>query len=237
MDRNIRWLSFGAVVRAAGVSLILPFVALYLRNVLHLGFVEIGLLVALLGILPLGLYPFGGTIADRLGRRTLFLASLAAEALGVLGTGVAMRFDVLPGVLAAVFAVSVSGSLGGPALSAYIADLASGPSRTEGFTWFRIGWNLGFTAGVVSGGALIGFFGFSTIGLAAGAVLIASTGFLALVLEPTRRRDRARGVPRPNAAGPGAARGGTLRLIASNGSSSPSASSSPWPISPPANGR
>ena len=80
MDRNIRWLSFGAVIRASGLSLILPYVALYLRNVLGLGYAEIGVLGAILGVAPLLLYPFGGAIADRLGRRKLLLAALLHSA-------------------------------------------------------------------------------------------------------------------------------------------------------------
>jgi MFS family permease len=198
MDRNIRWLAFGAVVRASGFSLILPFVALYLRNVLGLGYAEIGILVALLGVVPLAIYPFGGALADRLGRRNLLLASLVLDAGGILGTGVAMRFHELVGVLGFGGLVSLSGAIGGPAFSAYVADLATGEARTEGFTAFRIGWNVGFTVGVLTGGVLIGFLGFSTVGMLAGTVLSAATVLLFAVLEPTPYdRDRARGIPRP----------------------------------------
>jgi MFS family permease len=203
MDRNIRWLAFGGVVRASGLSLILPYVALYLRNVLSLGYAQIGVLVALLGILPLAVYPFGGALADRVGRRDLFLISLVLEAASVLGAGAAMRVGWLVGVLAGGAAVSFAGALGGPALSAYVADLAQGSERTEGFTWSRIGWNVGFTAGVLAGGVFIGFVGFSTVGLTAGAILIGSTALLAWTLEPSAY-DRARklGVPRPTATVP-----------------------------------
>jgi len=198
MDRNIRWLAFGAIVRATGLALVLPFLALYLRNVLGLGYAEIGGLLALLGVLPLVVSPFGGAIADRLGRRSLFLASLVLEAASLLGMAFTMREHLLAGVFGSGMAMSLSGAVGGPALSAYVADLATGPARTEGFTWFRIGWNLGFTIGVLSGGALIGFLGFANVGFLAGTVLVASTALLAWGLEPTPYdRDRALGRPRP----------------------------------------
>jgi len=216
MDRNIRWLSFGGAVRATGLSLILPFTALYLRNVLHLGYAEIGVLVALLGILPLALYPFGGAIADRLGRRGLFLASLVLEAGSVLGTGASMREHLLVGVLGFGGAVSFAGALGGPALSAYIADLATGSERTQGFTWSRIGWNVGFTAGVLSGGALIGLLGFPSVGFLAGSVLVASTALLAWGLDPSPYDlDRAAGRPRPRHPS-GSSGAGTWKLLASD---------------------
>jgi MFS family permease len=216
MDRNLRWLAFGGAVRASGLSLILPFVALYLRNVLGLGYVEIGLLVAVLGIVPLAVSPFGGAIADRLGRRNLFLASLVVEAGAVLATGAAMRAHLLVEVLGSAATVSLAGSVGGPAMSAYVADLASGSERTQGFTWFRIGWNVGFTAGVFSGGALIGLIGFPEVGFLAGSVLVGSTALLAWGLEPTPYdRDRAIGKPRPVSAATAAGKG-TWRALAAD---------------------
>ncbi len=185
MERNLRWLALGSAVRASGLSLILPYIALYLRNELGVGYAEIGGLVALLGVAPLAVYPFGGAIADRFGRRSLFLAAIAAEAASVLATGAAMRVHLLPAVLAAAASVSFSGSLGGPALSAYVADLAAGSERTRGFTGLRIGWNVGFTLGVLSGGVLIGFLGFASVGLLAGGVLVGGTAFLAGALGPS----------------------------------------------------
>ncbi len=218
MDRNVRWLAFGAVVRAAGLSLILPFVALFLRNVLGLAYVEIGVLVALLGVAPLVVYPFGGAIADRIGRRNLLLESLVLEAAGVLTTAASMHARLLTGVLLGGAAVSLAGALGGPAFSAYVADLASGSDRTLGFTWFRIGWNVGFTTGVLSGGVLIGVVGFASVGFAAGTVLVASTALLFGVLEPTPYdRDRAAGVARPVARPAGAPRpAGTWRILSAD---------------------
>ncbi len=215
MDRNLRWLAFGAVIRATGLSLVLPYVALFLRNVLHVGYVEIGVLVALLGVAPLAVYPFGGAIADRLGRRNLLVAALVLEAVSVLGTGAAMYARNLPAVLLAGGTVSLSGALGGPAFSAYIADLAVGSARTEGFTWFRIGWNVGFTAGVLSGGVLIGLLGFATVGLLAGTVLVASTALLGWALEPSPYdRDRSKGLPRPKGSVDAEGRAlGTWRLL------------------------
>jgi MFS family permease len=217
MDRNIRWLAFSAVVRATGVSLLLPFVALYLRNILGLGYAQIGVLLALLGVLPLVVVPFGGAIADRLGRRRLLLSSLVLEAAGVLGTGGAMRAQLLVGVLGFGALVSFSGSLGGPALTAYVADLASGSERTQGFTYFRIGWNVGFTLGVLCGGVLIGVLGFSTVGFLAGSVLVGSTLLLAGVLEPSPYdRDRALGRPRPVTRDAQGTRQSTWRAITSD---------------------
>ena len=116
-----------------------------------------------------------------------------------------MRAESLIGVLGAAAVVYLAGGAGGPAFSAYVADLAAGSERTQAYTWFRIGWNVGFTLGVLGGGVLIGFLGFAEVGLLAGGVLVASTSLIGAVLEPTPYdRDRARGIPRPSGgAGPG----------------------------------
>jgi MFS family permease len=185
MDRNVRWLGFGAVVRATGLSLVLPFLVLYLRNVLHVGYAEIGLLVALTGVVPLLIVPFSGLLTDRIGRRRVFLSGLVAEAASILGLAGAMGSRSLVGVLVLASTVQVVGTISGPAISAYVADFAHGSDRTMGYTWVRIGWNVGFTTGVFAGGVLIGFVGFVDVALYAGVVLLGSTAFLAFFLDPS----------------------------------------------------
>jgi MFS family permease len=200
MERNVRWLGFGAVIRATGVSLILPFAALYLRNALGLGYAEIGVLSAIIGIVPLVAFTFAGVVVDRIGRRRVLLLSLGVEAAAILLAAYAMEVRSLVGLVGAVMTVSTAGAVAGPALSAYVADFVHGSERTQGFTYIRIGWNVGFTLGVLSGGALIGFLGFAFVGFAAGAILIVGTGFLAFGLEPsTYDRDRMAGLPRGEA--------------------------------------
>ncbi len=200
MDRNIRRLGYIGAVRATGLSLLLPFVAIYLRRDLSLGYAQIGVLLALLGVVPVALSPLGGLITDRLGRRPLIVAALVTEALGILLVGYAMLERSLAGVVVASLAASLSGAVGGPALSAYVADLASGSDRTLGFTYLRIGWNVGFAIGVFTGGVLIGVLGFPTVGMLAGAVLVTSTAALTFLLDPSpydRRRAAWRGPDAP----------------------------------------
>jgi len=219
MERNVRWMGLGGIIRATGVSLVLPFLVLYLRRILDLGYAEIGVLVALTGVVPLLIVPFAGLLTDRIGRRRLFLLSLTGEAASFLALAGAMRFESLVGVVVLATTVQIVGTIGGPALSAYIADFTEGSDRTMGFTWVRIGWNVGFTIGVLAGGVLIGFVGFVSVAFGAGVVLLGSTSLLAVVLDPSpydRRRTEARSAgPRVEpAAGPSGTVRRSLEILA-----------------------
>jgi MFS family permease len=204
VDSNVRWLGLGAVVRATGQSLILPYFVLYLRNVLDLGYAEIGILTTLVGVTPILIVSLAGMLADRIGRRPVLRVALLVEALAVLGAAAAMQRHSLGGVIGFVVLVGAAGSVAGPAISAYVADFSVGSERTTAYTWVRIGWNLGFSVGVLSGGALIGLFGFATVGYAAGTTLLVSTALLVAVLAPSGYDlDRAAGRPRPTGGSPG----------------------------------
>lgn len=183
MNPNIRWLGAGAGVRALGMSLIAPFLVLYLRNVLGLPYIEIGAIVVVVAIPPLIVSPFSGLLTDRFGRRRLIRLALAFEAASMLLTALALAESSVSAVVAAFASVSTMGALAGPAISAYVADFASGSDRTMGFTWVRVGWNAGFTIGVFLGGGLIGAIGFVNVALAAGVVLAGGALFIGLGLD------------------------------------------------------
>jgi MFS family permease len=185
MDRSVRALGAGAAVRAVGMSLFGPFLALYYHNVLGLGYGEVGLLLFVPGMVALPLSLVGGLVADRWGRRRVFLASLVVE-LAIVGLmGESMALGSLAGVFGSSLVGSVAAALGGPAISAYVSDLAEGHARTEGFTWFRVGHNAGFAVGVAAGGLLLNSFGFPRVLFLAALVLVLSTIFLRGALAPS----------------------------------------------------
>jgi MFS family permease len=185
LDRNLRLLGVGAGVRLFGAAMVYPYIALYLKNVLNFGYAEIGIILLLISVVPLGVAPFGGLIADRAGRRKTFLLSLGGEAAAVLLVALSMRSDWFPGVLLGGIGAGVSGSVAGPAISAYVADFAVGSNRTKAYTWIRIGFNAGFTVGVALGGYTIGFLGFPDTGILSSGILTVSTLFLFLLLSPS----------------------------------------------------
>jgi MFS family permease len=166
--------------------MVYPYLSLYFKNVTGIGYAEIGALILFVSIFPLAVSPFGGMIADRVGRRRVFLLSLGGEAASVLLIAVSMAYNSIPGVLAGGGLAGVCGSFAGPAISAYVADLAPQLSeRTMAYTWVRIGFNAGFTVGVALGGSLIGFLGFPNTGILAACILGTATLFLLATLDPS----------------------------------------------------
>ena len=185
MDRNLRVLGVGALSRTAGVSMMTPFFVLYLHNILGVGYAEVGALAVAIGIPPLLLTSVGGLVSDRVGHRRVFVASMAGEAVLLFATAAAMRAAALGPVLLAFAGFNVVATLGGPAVGAYIADLTSGSARTQGYTWYRVTHNVGFTIGTFVGGSLVGLIGFVAVAAVAGTFSAATALYLAVALDPS----------------------------------------------------
>ena len=212
MDRNLRLLTFGSAVRSFGLTLVGPFAALYLFRVGGIGYVAIGVLLAVISVPPLLWSPYAGTLADRVGRRPVFVVSLLGEGGAVAVMAISILRGSIPGFLIGLAADGMLASAGGPALSAYFADVVQGSERTVGFTWLRIGTNIGFATGVAVGGIVIGTLGFGTGALAATAIVLVGAAVVAVGLDASpydrRLRDR-RAAPSPGvvAAAPTGLRG------------------------------
>ena len=185
MDRNIRLIGFASGIRATGASMVYPFIALYLRKILGIPYAEIGLLIVLVGVAPLIVSSAGGLLTDRAGRRRVILIALAVESVSVLLIGYNMLVSSLPGIMIFAAGASLAGSISGPAVSAYVADMAEGSNRSLAYTWLRIGSNAGFTVGVGLGGFLIGFLGFPQVGLLSGSILAVGVLVLLAMLAPS----------------------------------------------------
>ena len=189
-----------------GNAIYFPFLALFLANVLHLGYVAIGLVFVGVGLIQLPFNYLGGLLTDRWGRRRLILVGLAAETASTVGLAYAFSIPSLLGAIVAATLGGIVSTATGPASSAYIADFAEGSERTRGFTFYRIGFNAGYSAGVTLGGVLISVVGFAGAVAVAATVIAGGTLFLAATLDPSpadvgleanvARADRAPGTQR-----------------------------------------
>ena len=187
MDRNLRLLGVGVAIRMLGNALYNPFLALFLVNVLRLSYLEVGTIIAGVGVALLPFNFLGGLLTDRFGRRRLILIGLAGEAAATAGLAYSFAHLSLPGAIGAALGGGVVTSLAGPSFSAYIADFAVGAERTRGFTFYRIGFNAGYSAGVTVGGLLIASIGFAGAVSVATVIIACGGAFLAVTLAPSPR--------------------------------------------------
>lgn len=222
MDRSVRLLGVGQAIRAFGNALYFPFLAIFLHAELHVGFLAIGLIILGVGLVQLPFSGVGGLLADRIGRRPLILMGVAAEAAATAGLALAFSQGSLLGAIAAALAGGILSSASGPAFSAYITDFVEGPERTRGFTFYRVGFNAGFAAGVASGGLLVTFLSFPGTAAVATGIELVGVVLLALLLPPSaydlrlRSGDRSlrAGDPGPVADRAPGGIGASLRLLA-----------------------
>jgi MFS family permease len=185
MDRNLKFIGLGAAVRWFGTSMVYPYIGLYLRNILGVGYVEIGAILFVIAAIPLLVAPFGGLLADRAGRRKVLLFALAGETAGVITIAVSMGSANFIGIVTGGIATGIAGNIQSPASSAYIADYATGSERSRAYSWYRIGFNVGFTVGVASGGLLVAVLGFTGTGFVSAAILSLATIMLTVLLSPS----------------------------------------------------
>ncbi len=132
-------------------TFVATFLALYL--VRERGFAPdaAGRIVALFGLGILVAGPLGGTLADAIGRRRTMLLSFV---LGALSVG-AIGFVRAPALLALfTFLAAATSELYRPAMSAAIADVVPVADRTRAWGLAYWAMNLGWTFGLLLGGAI-----------------------------------------------------------------------------------
>jgi len=141
------WLWAGGLVNALA-TFIFPFLAVFLTA---RGFTPTaaGLTTAVFGAGAITAAPFGGALADRIGRRRTLLLALGtgSVAAGVLGL---LHSPAL--IAAAVFAFGLGANLARPALGAAVADVVPAPDRARAFGLLYWANNLGMGFSMAIGG-------------------------------------------------------------------------------------
>lgn len=150
LPRAVHVLCLGTFVNRAGTFLV-PFLTLYLTSSLGLGAAFATQAMGLYGLGGIVAALTGGALADRIGRRTVMLASLLGAAGILLFFG---RLTSPPAILAAVLALSFLGEMYRPAASAMIADLTTPAQRPHAYGLMYLLINAGMTVSPVVGGFL-----------------------------------------------------------------------------------
>src|SRR6266487_1874 len=121
-----------------GGFMLYPFFALYLTQKFEIGMPTVGIPFAVFSVSGMVGSALGGAIADRMGRKTVIIASLILSSLSALGMGFAPTLGVFTAV---VIVVGTLGNIGGPAHEAVVADLLPPQRRAEGYGIIRVVFN------------------------------------------------------------------------------------------------
>ena len=147
-----------------------------------------GYLMAVYALLQFFMAPIFGNLSDRIGRRPVLLASLAAFGVDFLLTGLApsMAWLFVGRAVAGVFGASYA------AAGAYIGDISIDENRAKNFGLIGAAWGSGFTLGPVIGGFFADHFDPRAPFFVAAALALVNVvfGMFALPesLPPERRR-------------------------------------------------
>jgi MFS family permease len=119
LPRPFWWLWIGTLVNRLG-TFVEPFLVLYLTAERGLSVGAAGAVLGVYGAGTIVAQPLGGSLADRVGRRTVLSGSLILSALVLGGLGAARDVWLIGGL---AFLLGVIGDCGRPAVQAAVADL------------------------------------------------------------------------------------------------------------------
>jgi MFS family permease len=169
------WLLFwGMLLNAAGVSMVWPFLTIYVRQQLGVPLTQVGLLLSVNSLAGFVGTSFAGPAADRFGRKRVMVLSLAAGALGMLAMSRADNYASWIAIMAFAGAFNPLYRVGADAM---VADLVGPAERPGAYALLRMIANLG----VAIGPALGGFITSVSYAIAFYAAAVASTGYALLL--------------------------------------------------------
>jgi MFS family permease len=140
----------GTFINRAG-SFVVPFLAVYLTRERGLPVATAGLVAAIWGAGAAVASPLGGWLADHVGRRVTLVSALALGGIGMIALGFARE---LPQLTVGTFLVALVGECYRPAMQAAVSDLVAPVHRVRAFGLLYWVINLGFSVGLLLGGAL-----------------------------------------------------------------------------------
>lgn len=154
-DRRVWVLFAGMALNQFGMSIVMPFIAIYL-------FVYQGESAALVGFAMFfsafvgALFQFiGGEACDRLGRRTVLIVGLILliGSFLLLGWAVSIKAPYIY-YLVLLSLTRVATGLFRPIPNVIAADIVPAEKRTEAFALLRVAHNIGFATGPIIGGLM-----------------------------------------------------------------------------------
>lgn len=155
-------ISLASLVTAAGFSITIPFLSLYLFQDRGLSMTVVGIIMMTAGLCSAIAHVVGGELSDRFGRRPIILVALGVRVLMYSGMAFLIWISApIWSIVVFYFVGQAVGMMGRPAFAAIVTDLTPKKRLTETYGLLRVGINLGWAAGPAIGGYLAIFLPYS----------------------------------------------------------------------------
>lgn len=154
--RGLRLLCLGQTLQLAGLSVSMPYLALYLNTERGLEMGLVGLFLAVTVLAGAFGSAVGGRLSDKVGRRRVMVSALLARSVFTFLLAAAIAGGWRLGALAGVQMLGAFlGCLYFPAAQAWIAERWEPHERIVAFGWLRVAANLGWAIGPALGGLFL----------------------------------------------------------------------------------
>jgi Arabinose efflux permease len=177
---------FVGLFRTFAVALISPYLGLALyRKGLPLPYV--GIVYVMLAVIGALGQLFGGAASDKLGRRKVMVFSQIGSGFALVLMGMSFLISGYFVFIVMSLFQNFFGSSNMAAFNAYVGELGSDQNgMIRGYSRMRIGINVGWAAGPLIGGVMIGYLGFKNTWIISGLIVLASS-VLFLFLKAKQR--------------------------------------------------
>ena len=172
------------LLTAAGFSLSIPFLSLYLYQERHISMTLVGVIILIGGVFCAVTHVVGGELSDKLGRRLILLIAIGIRVLTYSGMAILIGVSSPIWAISLVYIVGQSiGMVARPVLSAMVVDLVPKERLTETYGFLRVALNLGWALGPAIGGYLATFLPYAWLFAVAALVAVLSFLFALLFLR------------------------------------------------------
>lgn len=150
MRKQLFILYFNIFLIFLGIGLVIPVLPVYLKD-LGLKGSDLGVLVAAFALSQMIISPFGGTLADRLGKKLIICIGLVLFSISEFMFAAGQTFTIL--IISRVLG-GLSAGMVMPGVTGMIADISKGADKAKNFGYMSAIINSGFILGPGFGGFL-----------------------------------------------------------------------------------
>jgi predicted MFS family arabinose efflux permease len=184
LSEEIWWLALITLINRAG-TMVIPFLALYLKEDLHFTVSHVGWVMSAFGLGSVAGSWLGGKLTDKIGYYKVMVRSLLST--GVLF--IALQFlNTFASICIGIFFVMLVADTFRPAMFVALNAYSKPENKIRSLTLIRLAINLGFSAGPAMGGLIITGLGYTGLFWVDGITCIIATLVMIQVLHPKKAK-------------------------------------------------